>query len=312
MANEKLITTAALIAKFQHALDEGWGYIWGTAGETWTEAKQKELEKTTDADREKGRKYGSKWIGKRVTDCSGLFSWAFGQLGGTMYHGSNTMFLKWCTAKGALKNGKRIDGKELLPGTAVFTYNPDNKKRGHVGLYIGGGWVIEAQGTLAGVVRSKITLSKWVEWGELKGVDYGYAAQSEPAAADSNVGYPVNSIWHPTIRQGSKGDIVKECQRMLNKLGYNLGICGIDGDFGTSTLKAVKAFQQDHQLIADGVVGPMTWDALEKAAGDVKTETPASTKTYKVVISGLDLTQAKAIAATYSGQSEIIEGSDGK
>ena len=47
----KVISTVALIAKFKQALSEGWGYIWGTAGEKWTAAKQKELEKTTDADR---------------------------------------------------------------------------------------------------------------------------------------------------------------------------------------------------------------------------------------------------------------------
>ena len=70
----KVISTQALIAKFEQALNEKWGYIWGTAGESWTAAKQKELEKTTDEDRAQGRKYGSKWIGHTVADCSGLFS----------------------------------------------------------------------------------------------------------------------------------------------------------------------------------------------------------------------------------------------
>ena len=55
-----MITPEALIAKFRQALEEHWGYIWGTAGEAWTEAKQKELEKTTDSSRAQGRQYGSK------------------------------------------------------------------------------------------------------------------------------------------------------------------------------------------------------------------------------------------------------------
>ena len=76
--SNKVISTEALIGKFKQALSEGWGYIWGTAGEKWTAAKQKELEKTTDADRAQGRQYGSKWIGHRVADCSGLFSWRSG------------------------------------------------------------------------------------------------------------------------------------------------------------------------------------------------------------------------------------------
>ena len=59
MANEKLITTQALIDKFQEALDDGWGYIWGTSGKMWTAADQKNLEQTTDSDRANSRKYGS-------------------------------------------------------------------------------------------------------------------------------------------------------------------------------------------------------------------------------------------------------------
>ena len=166
-----MITTQELIAKFQQALSEKWGYIWGTAGVMWTAAKQKELEKTTDSDREQGRRYGKKWIGHMVADCSGLFTWAFKQLGGTMYHGSNTMYLKWCSDKGKLSGGKRTDGKELKPGTAVFVWN--GKNYSHVGLYIGDGTVIEAMGTRNGVTTTKVNASKWTNWGELKGVEYG-------------------------------------------------------------------------------------------------------------------------------------------
>lgn len=173
-----MISASALIEKFRQALNDGWGYIWGTAGEMWTQARQTALEKTKDEDRAMGRKYGSKWIGHRVADCSGLFYWAFKQLGGYMYHGSNTMWDRYCQAQGELKKGKRTDGKELLPGTAVFTYNKTKKKRGHVGLFIGDGTVIEAAGTQHGVITSKVTASKWVEWGELEGVDYG--KQPEP------------------------------------------------------------------------------------------------------------------------------------
>ena len=103
---EKMISCQALIEKFQYALNNAWGYIWGTAGVKWTAAKQAALEKTTDADRAMGRKYGSKWIGHMVADCSGLFSCAFDQLGGYMYHGSNTMWegegksrIRWTTGK---------------------------------------------------------------------------------------------------------------------------------------------------------------------------------------------------------------------
>ena len=289
MANEKLITTEALIAKFQQALDEKWGYIWGTAGEKWTAAKQEKLEKTTDADREGSRKYGKQWIGHTVADCSGLFSWAFKQLGGYMYHGSNTMWNKYCTAKGELKNGRRTDGEALLPGTAVFCYNEKTGKRSHVGLYIGNGWVIEASGAKAGVIRTKVDNSKWEEWGELKGVDYsGKTPAPDPEP---------EPVKRPTIRKGNRNQYVKEMQTMLDRLGYNLGICGIDGDFGTATEKALKEFQRDHGLTQDGICGPRSWEALQKATDQLQ-EKPAEEK-YTVTITGLTKDQAGEVCRTW-------------
>lgn len=175
-----MIAPQDLIDKFRQALEDNWGYIWGTAGELWTAEKQAKLEKTTDADRAMGRKYGSRWIGHWVADCSGLFSWAFKQLGGYMYHGSDTMFRKYTTYNGELTKGQRTDRRELKPGTAVFTYNKTNKKYGHVGLYIGNGLVIEAEGTLKGVITSNVN-GKWTFWGELKGVDYNETPQPVPA-----------------------------------------------------------------------------------------------------------------------------------
>ena len=161
MAN---IRAADLVAKAQYILDNKWGYIYGAYGQIWTQAAQ------NAATRETTKLYGQKWVGKHVIDCSGVFYWAFKQLGGYMYHGSNTMYKSYCTNKGKLKNGKRTDGQELKPGTAIFTGT--ETEHGHVGMYVGDGWVIEAQGTKAGVVKTKITLSKWTFWGELKGVDY--------------------------------------------------------------------------------------------------------------------------------------------
>ena len=250
-----MIMAEALIAKFRQALDEHWGYIWGTAGEKWTAEKQKELEKTTDANRAQGRQYGSKWIGHRVADCSGLFSWAFKQLGGTIYHGSDTMYRKYCVNKGELSKGKRTDRGTLKPGTAVFVWNGSSYS--HVGLYAGGGIVIEAMSTLKGVTTTKVTAGKWTHWGEVTGVDYaGDNAELRMQNAE------LNAENRLTIRRGSKGETVAEMQGVLERLGYDLGSCGVDGDFGRMTEKAVKAFQKDHGLKTDGICGPRTWKEL--------------------------------------------------
>lgn len=159
------VKASAVIEKFWYAYNNKWGYIMNTAGELWTQAKQNA---TTI---ENAKLYGQQWVGHYVSDCSGLFYWAYKQLGGYMYHGSNTMWDKYCTSKGKLSSGKRTDGKELKPGTAVFVLK-GTSNRSHVGLYVGDGNVIEASGTKVGVVITKITNSKWCEWGELKNTIY--------------------------------------------------------------------------------------------------------------------------------------------
>lgn len=70
-----------------------------------------------------------------------------------------------------------------------------------------------------------------------------------------------NDAGH-VLREGSSGDVVRELQHMLSALGYPLRV---DGVFGVDTQTAVKAFQRDHGLVADGVVGPRTHEAIRKA-----------------------------------------------
>ena len=187
------ITMDDLVAKFKYALDNKWGYILNTWHTKWTQALQNEkvsyMKKKYGAnwqDSDSAKKdsgysaamYGDRWIGHWVTDCSGLFYWAFKELGGYIYHGSNTMWNKYCSSKGKLSNGKRTDGNKLKAGTAVFVLK-NGTDRSHVGLYIGNGKVIEASGTKSGVITTDITNSKWAEWGELKGVLYGKIVQEE-------------------------------------------------------------------------------------------------------------------------------------
>lgn len=63
------------------------------------------------------------------------------------------------------------------------------------------------------------------------------------------------------IRFGCTGDDVLYLQQSLNKLGYNCG--NADGIFGGKTKEAVLAFQEDHGLEYDGIVGNNTWTELE-------------------------------------------------
>ncbi|MFG2131753.1 protein kinase [Streptomyces sp. NPDC048751] len=61
-------------------------------------------------------------------------------------------------------------------------------------------------------------------------------------------------------RRGDSGKRVLQVQCMLSKRGYAVG--DVDGDFGAATESAVRGFQSDKGLSADGVVGHATWTAL--------------------------------------------------
>jgi peptidoglycan hydrolase-like protein with peptidoglycan-binding domain len=64
----------------------------------------------------------------------------------------------------------------------------------------------------------------------------------------------------PTIARGASGSAVRLLQRLLTDFGYDPG--AVDGEFGANTEAAVKRFQDDFLLSADGVVGPETWGFL--------------------------------------------------
>lgn len=67
-----------------------------------------------------------------------------------------------------------------------------------------------------------------------------------------------------TLRKGDKGEDVRSLQVALN--ADPRYPTKVDGIFGGDTESSVRAFQADHGLTADGIVGPKTWAALETAA----------------------------------------------
>lgn len=77
-----------------------------------------------------------------------------------------------------------------------------------------------------------------------------------------DVPYVVPSAVYATLRLGSRGNTVAILQRLLSMLGY---VVTPDGVFGTRTEVAVKNFQANNGLTADGIVGRETWTALNRA-----------------------------------------------
>lgn len=125
----------------------------------------------------------------------------------------------------------------------------------------------------------------------MKGVEYGGEEDPRPT--------PEPADEKPTLRRGDKGSYVTLAQTMLNNKGYDLGPYGVDGDFGSATERAVKQFQQDHGLKADGVIGPLTWEKLDGQG----------TNMYTVTIPHLPKHKAEALMKGYPGAYMTEEGS---
>ena len=62
------------------------------------------------------------------------------------------------------------------------------------------------------------------------------------------------------LKVGSRGKEVKELQEFLE--------IGADGIFGKGTESSVKKWQSENGLVADGIVGPATWDVMGLATTD--------------------------------------------
>jgi Putative peptidoglycan binding domain len=64
------------------------------------------------------------------------------------------------------------------------------------------------------------------------------------------------------LKHGSRGEDVKRLQKVLIARGLCPKPFVADGVFGPTTQKAVKEFQRQANLRADGVVGRETWDRI--------------------------------------------------
>ena len=86
------------------------------------------------------------------------------------------------------------------------------------------------------------------------------STSSSTGSSSSNAGSSnISTSGRPTVGYGDSGSNVKALQQLLNKYGYGLAE---DGIFGSGTYSAVQRFQASKGLVADGIVGPLTWAKL--------------------------------------------------
>lgn len=154
--------------------------------------------------------------------------------------------LAYCKSKG-MRNGKM----STMPETPGIMLHKD----GHVGVYIGNGYAIEAQGFSTDIVRTKVKGRGWKQWTRMPFITYkaGTVAMEEYALGDR-----ILSI-------GNKGEDVLALQNPLKMLGFAKGAGFPDGNFGPITQAALIAFQKRVGLTDDGVFDSFDYDALMDA-----------------------------------------------
>lgn len=160
---------ADLVTYAIHAWESGWGYVWGTYGSVLTDSLfEYKLEQYPDGVGNYEDFIRNNWLGGRTTDCVGLikgYGWldpesmsiGYGTNGMPDY-GANQMYYS------ASESGT-IDTIPEIPGLAVW-------HDGHIGVYIGNGYVIEAMGTKYGVVKTELEGRGWTHWLKVEYINY--------------------------------------------------------------------------------------------------------------------------------------------
>ena len=281
----------------------GWSYVYSAWGAECTPSERRKrfgmcpshtTIKTKCKAFDGGTCSGCQWYpdGKRTRcyDCRGFTDWILKQFGFDLY--GDTCGAQWNHKDNWYVKG--TFGIDPIPQNVlvnIFIY--DGSKWTHTGFYFNGATCECSSGVQ---YFEKMKANRWTHWAVAKCFASGWEAPKPQKEPEKQPEKGQQTVSRPTIRKGNKNKYVKEVQEKLIQLGYNLGICGADGDFGTATEAAVRQFQRDHGLVVDGVVGPKTYAALDAA------EKPAEEPEYTVTIKHLKKDKAEELIRLYGGE----------
>lgn len=253
----------------------GWPYVFGGRGQYCTPANRRSRDYTAHPTIKTACKNfdgtgscsGCKWypggLLTRFFDCRGFTYWILKQIYGWELIGAGCTS-QWDRASNWKAKGEVKDGIPQGVIVCLFYYKKDSKGKRtstleHTGFYYNG-QTVECS---SGVQHSKTLNKKWEVWGIPACAEGSGEVINMPTPVVTEPSKKEESL--PTLRKGSKGQYVILLQTKLLNKGYSLPRYGADGDYGTETLNAVKAFQKANGLTADGVVGEKTWKALNDA-----------------------------------------------
>ncbi|MCI9263689.1 MAG: hypothetical protein HFF06_03870 [Oscillospiraceae bacterium] len=162
-----------LVSYVTQAYENNWGYVWGTYGNILSEALlEYKIEQYPDGVGDHADFIEENWLGRRTADCVGLikgYAW-LDPSSLKIKYGTNEM--PDTTANGMFQLAKNSDydygsiaTMPEIPGLALW-------KDGHIGVYIGNGYAIEAMGTRYGVVKTEVSKRNWTHWCKLPHITY--------------------------------------------------------------------------------------------------------------------------------------------
>lgn len=224
----------------------------------------------------RGTKTTKDGVPVRTFDCRGFTYWILLQVYGWKLMGAGCTS-QWNTESNWKAKGKISDGFPKDTLVCLF-YSKDNKQV--TWEHTGFGLNDETVECSVGVQYFAKRKAKWTHWA----IPVVISGEVHPEPPDPSV--------RPILRKGSKGEYVTLLQTSLLQRGYALPKYGVDGSYGAETEAAVKEFQRDNALQADGICGAKTWEALDNA-------TPA--KLYAVTIPHLPKYKAEAFITSYDG-----------
>lgn len=158
-----------LVAFAQEACDDQWGYVWATYGNILTRSSLDDLaERFPDEVGEEKTFIERNWLGRRTVDCAGLiksYFWYDHSTGEIVYELAGYEDLKANELYEAADVKGTLDTIPETPGLGVW-------HDGHVGIYVGDGYVIHANGTHRGVEKQLLSSTKFTHWFEIPGIQY--------------------------------------------------------------------------------------------------------------------------------------------
>ncbi|MBQ2241501.1 MAG: peptidoglycan-binding protein [Clostridia bacterium] len=186
--------------------------------------------------------------------------------------GATDIIPKECSCKKMIELFKKLgcwvenDSHIPSPGDILFYDWDDNGKGDNKGEVEHVGIVETVSGNTVTIIEGNYGTTKDCKRRTLKvngRYIRGYGVpkyEADPAPVVAKV-----SISLPILRKGSKGAAVKALQALLNGYGFtdaNEKALALDGNFGTATLYALKAYQTAKGLEVDGYCGKQTWASL--------------------------------------------------